>query len=306
MTAKPLERLVFKLREVPRFVLDSLYRGFHYAEAHAAAARKSRFDTAPKQGFIIADGPHGRYVVSPRDRIISRALVSAGRFDFDKVERAFAALGEEAHDRLLVDIGANIGSICIPLVREGRVRDAIAVEPEPLNHRLLAMNVLFNNLEERIATVRAALGQSDGAELVLALSKDNLGDHRIVGADPQATSGRDTVAVPGMRLDTLLAPHRQRRLLLWIDVQGFEGAVLAGGPGTLARRPPIVMEFWPEALTRTGGYTAIRAALVAAGYATFVDLLEPQAGPVPFSPERLDELFRHYAGIGDATDILLR
>lgn len=303
---QPLVGLVFFLREVPRFVADGVFRLVHAAQKHWKAARKSHFDTAPRDGFVIADTAHGRYVVSPRDRVISRAIVADGVFDFDKVERALAAIGPDAAGMTLVDIGANIGSIAIPLVLEGRVAEAIAVEPEPLNFRLLQMNILFNGLERRIVPVRGAVSARDGTDLVLALSADNLGDHRVVAAGSEAARHRGTVSVPGQRLDTLLAPHAKRDFLVWIDVQGFEGEVLAGAPETLSRRPPLVIEFWPEALDANDGYGLVKAALVAAGYRSVVDLLDPAAEVEDFTPARLDALRARYAALGDATDLLLR
>ena len=221
---QPLVGLVFFLREVPRFVADGVFRLVHAAQKRWKAARKSHFDTAPRDGFVIADTAHGRYVVSPRDRVISRAIVADGVFDFDKVERALAAIGPDAAGMTLVDIGANIGSIAIPLVLEGRVAEAIAVEPEPLNFRLLQMNILFNGLE---AAHRAGARrrQRDATEpiSILALSADNLGDHRVVAAGSEAARHRGTVSVPGQRLDTLLAPSCRAGLSRLDRRPGFRG-----------------------------------------------------------------------------------
>lgn len=48
----------------------------------------------------------------------------------------------------------------------------------------------------------------------------------------------------------------------WIDTQGHEGHVLAGGKAFLAASIPFVAEFWPYGLDRSGGWGLLRDALV--------------------------------------------
>ena len=47
---------------------------------------------------------------------------------------------------IFLDIGANIGVICIPAVSRGLVEEAIAIEPESENFKLLKLNISLNNL----------------------------------------------------------------------------------------------------------------------------------------------------------------
>ena len=79
----------------------------------------------------------------------------------------------------LYDIGANIGVTCIPAVNRGLVKRAIAVEPEPENFKLLKLNIILNNLEDKIETLNYALSSESDKFLNLEISNDNSGDHRI-------------------------------------------------------------------------------------------------------------------------------
>ena len=79
----------------------------------------------------------------------------------------------------LYDIGANIGSICIPAVKRNLVETAFAVEPVSKNFQLLRINVILNNLDEKIKPFNFALSSEDDQNLDMELASDNSGDHRI-------------------------------------------------------------------------------------------------------------------------------
>ena len=52
--------------------------------------------------------------------------------------------------RSFVDVGANIGTTTIPALLSHGFETAVAIEPEPENVRVLRMNVLLNDLEDRV------------------------------------------------------------------------------------------------------------------------------------------------------------
>ena len=64
--------------------------------------------------------------------------------------------------------------------------------------------------------------------------------------DAEGGSRRFTVKVPARTFDDEVAAGRiplDELGLVWLDVQGHEGEVLAGAEGLLASRVPIVMEY---------------------------------------------------------------
>ena len=56
--------------------------------------------------------------------------------------------------------------------------DALAIEPEPDNFRLLKCNVVANDLEAKVRTVQRAISDVSGPAF-LELSKTNSGDHQL-------------------------------------------------------------------------------------------------------------------------------
>jgi FkbM family methyltransferase len=233
---------------------------------------------------FVVDGARESLIVNCRDDIISREVFRSGAFDFHKFQNAVALLRARGlvGDRIerLYDIGANIGTICVPAVTRGLAASAVAIEPHPLNCRLLRANIALNGLHDRFVVAECAAAAVDGGEATLEVNERNWGDHRIAPvasavAEEQGESARPRIAVPMRSIDAIAA-EAGAPTLLWMDTQGFEGFVLAGASGVLAARPPLVTEYWPYSLRRVGGYAAFHAAI--AGYRHFIDLDAP--GPV--------------------------
>jgi len=172
----------------------------------------------------------------------------------------FAKEGLLTQDRdLAIDAGANIGMICIGLLRMGYFRQAIAVEPDPGNFDLLTHNIAQNGMAGRIRPIACALSDRSGT-VEMELSPLNFGDHRVRAAsstpDLMDEQGRATVRVPARTLDEIvrdLNPSERGRIgLLWVDVQGHDGKLLRGARETLALGVPIVNELWPYGILRSG------------------------------------------------------
>jgi FkbM family methyltransferase len=259
-----------------------------------------------KQPFILCgDRNNGMFIVSSKDSIIGRELFVKGEFDFEKFIQAFHLISANRsgwRPRLLIDVGANIGPICIHAVLREYVDQALALEPDPMNSRLLRVNLELNGLTSRIQLHEVAAAPNDGDELQLELSDYNLGDHRIVvangkGVDP--TDHRQTIMVNSARLDTVCAGVLDQDLLVWMDVQGYEGFALSGAQALLGRRVPLVLEFWPKAFNRTGGFPLMQAAL--AHYSGFFDL----AAPDRFHPITEMEALAQRLGEEGSTDIVV-
>jgi FkbM family methyltransferase len=83
-------------------------------------------------------------------------------FDEIFLERAYgsciAALPETLGPIALIDLGANIGLSTLFLARVLKVREIIAVEPDPDNFALLSENLRTSGLENRSTAVRAFAG----------------------------------------------------------------------------------------------------------------------------------------------------
>ena len=145
--------------------------------------RRAYFDTLdPNRQFSVSTHGSEKYVVLNSDKAISRTLFIKGSFDFDKVEKVISvmsAVNKAFKLETLIDVGANIGTVCIPAVKRGLAANAIAIEPEPLNYRVLVANIFLNDLADKIKTYNLALGSEDNQTLELELSAGHSGDHRI-------------------------------------------------------------------------------------------------------------------------------
>src|SRR5580658_5386055 len=124
-----------------------------------------------------------QFLVDIHDQTIAKSVFASGEHEFHKFVLAIELLRKHEvyaeGENLLIDVGANIGVICIPAVARGYVKRAIAIEPDPGNCRLLRTNVALNGLTETVSVHEVACGTLDGEKLLLELSDDNFGDHRI-------------------------------------------------------------------------------------------------------------------------------
>jgi FkbM family methyltransferase len=152
-----------------------------------------------------------------------------------------------------IDVGANIGLVSIPVVEQTGAL-GIAFEPEPRNFSFLQRNVARHRLAGRIQCHELACHAAAG-RMALALSSDNLGDHRLqpTAAVPSRQAGRETVTVATVRLDDVLRGRElPRPIVIKVDVQGSEVSVFRGAPETLARADFVVSEYWPEGIVAHG------------------------------------------------------
>jgi FkbM family methyltransferase len=135
----------------------------------------------------------------------------------------------------VVDVGANIGYYLLFLARAVGSQGVLwCLEPEPENLAELERNLRYNRIgNARILPIAA--GDKDG-EVSL-----HPGINGRVAAD-----GSGSLTVPLRRLDSVLDGPVE---LLKIDVEGYEGHVLAGAERLLAEhRPTLFVEVHPAFL----------------------------------------------------------
>ncbi len=293
-TLSPLERLVRSVLWKPL--------------AASKRIRRLVFDSAPEDHLFVCDGMNETFVVSARDLAIGRDLFVLRKCDFEKVKHAKHILESRAFGfSLLVDIGANIGTICIPAVKRGFFKRAIAIEPEPFNFSLLETNIRLNNLTEKIKTHNMALGMNEREVLEFELSGTNYGDHRIkVRGDSGLydEDNRSSIEVKSDTLDHAIGEIDPRDSLIWMDTQGYEGFVLAGAKRALSVKTPLVIEFWPYGLARSGSYVQLKESLSSSGHRCFYDLSGSDTA-TPLSVDSLDSLYGRLGNRGAFTDLLI-
>jgi FkbM family methyltransferase len=210
---------------------------------------------------LTADTWNGRLTFNSDDRLISKFLYVRRAYEQHYVTQVIEYLDRarlrSAKRDVVLDVGANIGMIAIALVKHGWFHHAVAFEPEQDNFRLLEHNVRQNGYELEIKCHQVALSSRSG-EFDLVLNAENSGGHFIQSEfqAPDSAPPRRRVSVKTVSCDELLdgeLSHLADRVgLVWMDIEGHEGHFLEGASKTLARGIPVVSEFYPRAIERSG------------------------------------------------------
>ena len=136
----------------------------------------------------------------------------------------------------VVDVGANIGYYALMFASfvqgHGRV---FSMEPDATNLRELRANVAENDLEKTIKVLPVAAGDYDGTTRF----EPGVNSHVV-------PDGSSEVLIK--KIDSLEIGKVD---FIKIDVEGYEGSVLAGAEETIKQfRPTVFLELHPSLLTR--------------------------------------------------------
>jgi FkbM family methyltransferase len=265
---------------------------------------------------VTVDSWNGRLTFDSGDRFISKYLCVDRAYERSTIGNAIDALERggwlaRAPRGVLVDVGANIGMITTALLRHGWFERAICFEPAPRNYRLLRLNIAQNGLESRVTPINIALSSAPG-ERALEVSDRNSGDHRLrapgvstVASGAYREEQRAEVRVPVDTLDHALtrakvSPDDVR--LIWMDIQGHEAKCLEGARATLAAGMPVVTEFWPYGIARSGTTRAEYMQLVTSCFTHAQRILDDRVVPMPLA--QVDALFDEVARPNKMTQLL--
>ena len=269
--------------------------------------RKNIFDAAPNDTLLIANGDHEKFIISTNDHTIAREVFANREFDLSKLRIAINLLDSNHEKSQIIDIGANIGTICIPAIKRGLFETAIAFEPDPYNFNLLQANILINNVNNKITTHNIALGEKDNEIAILEKSSTNYGDHRIkVGNkyEHNIEPEKNLVKVHSESFDGVIGEIDSKHSLIWMDTQGFEGYILSGASKAIMRSVPLVIEFWPYGMILSQAYPSLKSALSKGCYSKIYDLENP-SNSIALSEAALDTIWNKLGENGDFTDLLI-
>jgi FkbM family methyltransferase len=172
---------------------------------------------------------------------------------------------------IVVDVGANLGWHVIHAAQYPMVETVVAFEPDPFNAWLLDRNLMVNKVDNVVVNA-VAVGATSGVARLYRYRSTNYGRHTLL-----TNYGYGSHQVPLVDLDSALAAlgfDERRILVLKIDVEGYEPAVIEGAARTLARTDAVVIEYSPD-LSQAGGLPpgGMLDRLIAAGFTPhrFVD-----------------------------------
>src|SRR5262245_29911162 len=116
---------------------------------------------------VTINTANGLLTVSSKDWLHGRYLYVRRGFEINSIHETMALLRKEGYPDetgkgVVLDVAANLGMSCIPLVKQGYFQRAIAFEPAPETYRLLTHNISQNNLRGRIDCFIYALSSATG------------------------------------------------------------------------------------------------------------------------------------------------
>jgi FkbM family methyltransferase len=154
---------------------------------------------------------------------------------------------------LFVDVGANLGWHTVHAAQYPAVETVVAFEPDPFNTWLLDRNLAVNGVGNAVAVASAA-GSSRGVARMFRYRSTNFGRHTLL-----TDYGYGSRQVPITDLDSALDAlglGDKPVLILKIDVEGYEPAVIEGAQRTLQRTNAVLLEYSPD-LGEEGGLSAV-------------------------------------------------
>jgi FkbM family methyltransferase len=245
--------------------------------------------------FPAADGKSRFTMVLPRAVLEDPGVAALVRGETQRGGYEYPARRFlDAHlepDDLFVDIGAHWGIFALHAATRhpGRVR-VLAIEAHPGNIGQLMRGVSGNGLGDAIEVLAVAAGAEPGtAPLVF---NSTMG-HSLYGLGiPEGARQMGKVTVPVLPLDLLLAERpdlADRRVVLKVDVEGFEPEVIVGA-GRLLGSGRVAVVIWEHGLAfrsgeRRDAMLAMCETLEARGFRQYRFPHPTMGGPlIPFAP----------------------
>ena len=171
------------------------------------------------------------FIFPERDTAVGASLKGFGEFARAESDLIIEYLATDTGS--LVDVGANIGAVCLPVAKRYPDRPVLAIEAHRGLAQILSANAFGNHLHN-VEVVNAAAGSGRGIidfPKAPLNAKGNFGTLAVSSA--QADASQATLMLP---LDEL-APGDTA--FIKVDVEGFEAEVLKGAERTLTRTRPI-------------------------------------------------------------------
>ncbi|MBO8219579.1 FkbM family methyltransferase [Prochlorococcus marinus] len=148
-----------------------------------------------------------------------------------------------------VNIGANIGYYCLHALSQNI--ETIAVEPNPFNCKLLIQNIEINGFSEKFSLYPVGAAKKNGIEKLYG----NGTAASFVKGWANATVENYSY-LPLLSIDQITSSIRNKKTLLWMDIEGYEFEALLGAKQFLAEnpKPNLVIEITTNQHQPKGSY----------------------------------------------------
>src|SRR5258706_3570244 len=224
-------------------IVDSILRKLPDFKGKQRIARLIYGNYLKKASDSLITGSYGcRYILPNLIETISFEIFINGIYEKDTHEFLLKRIPPNA---VLLDLGANIGSIIIPICKRRNDLRVICVEASPWVFEYLKKNVELNGLTN-ISLVNKAVLDSDDKTIDFFGPMEKFGKGSLT---PNYTN--KSVPVATIQIDTLLIENNISMVdIIKIDIQGFEYYAFKGAWHLLQSpdAPDILFEFedWAE------------------------------------------------------------
>jgi FkbM family methyltransferase len=196
---------------------------------------------------LLADPPDGMInAYGSLLKLDAEDALFLGSHDYEVYESKLM-IGLVRPGDVAVDVGAMIGYYTMILGHSvGPTGRVYAFEPDPDNFAILSENVAINGYDH-VTPRQAVVGATSGTTKLYRAPEEYRGDGRAYGVE----GNRPSVDVDMVALDELID---EKVNIAKVDVQGYEGHVLAGMGELIARSDELVLflEFTPTSLELAG------------------------------------------------------
>ena len=217
-----------------------------------------------KNRLLYSENREIKYMMHTSDWISKKLFIDQS-FDDRILKKVIKILNIKKNKNILVNIGAHIGSTCIPALKYKYFKSLIAFEPSKKNFNLLAANIFLNDLGNKAKIFNLALSNR---RTLLKLKKfQNSGDYRVV-----EKRNKNVEIIKSDILDNYTKNLNKKNTLIFMDAQGHEPLIFMGSKKTLKKKIPIVFEFAPFLMT---GNWQKGFNLIFKNYKYFYDLHKP-------------------------------
>jgi len=207
------------------------------------AIRSAIYYTTKENEILFSNNKDIKYLLGSRDWISLKLFID-NNFDYSILKKTIKLLGKKHSKSTLINIGAHIGSTCIPAIKENKFKNSIAFEPTKKTFKLLQSNIFLNQVDDKIKAYNLAISNKK-TNLYLAIKSGNVGGNYI-----SKNKQKNTEIVKSDILDNYTHNLNKNNSLIFMDAEGHEPDIFLGAKKTLKKKIPIVFEFYPNLLDK--------------------------------------------------------
>lgn len=189
-----------------------------------------------------------QFLVFKNNDLISTSLRNGG-YELDLHAMSDRILSKHTGYGKVLDIGANLGSYCLPLAKKHPNMEFYAFEPQRIISYQLGANIIINGLENVYINTNALSDKHDRLNPIMPdyAVEGNIGafsiNEEVRSNDYECSSKGEIQEIVTYPLDDFIFTDVK---LIKIDVEGHELEVLRGAKLTIEENnyPPIIFEAW--------------------------------------------------------------